>query len=170
MASIADRAVTAATKQADRPAIIAYQGKLIEHAFMTRPTKQADGTYSKREATGEVALVYRICPVLADGTTTTSGAIWLWLEQPRKKGAAPALDPQNLRAFRDSFPALAKSMDDLDAEGVENEDWKARPAKVAAAPVAPPKKGLAARAAREAAEADGAKSVDLDTGLSDLPF
>lgn len=170
MASIADRAVTAATKQADRPAIVAYQGKLIEHRFMTRPTKQADGTYSKREATGEVALVYRICPVQADGTTTTSGAIWLWLEQPRKAGAAPKLDPALLRAFRDSFGPLAVGIDELEAEAVENGDWTARPTKASADKPAPPKKGLAARAAREAAEADGAKSVDLDAGLSDLPF
>lgn len=170
MASIADRAVTAATKQADRPVIVAYQGKLIEHRFMTRPTKQADGTYSKREATGDVALVFRVCPVLADGTTTTSGAIWLWLEQPRKAGADPKLDPALLRAFRDSFGPLAVGIDELEAEAVENGDWAARPTKASAEKPAPPKKGLAARAARDAAEADGAKSVDLDAGLSDLPF
>jgi hypothetical protein len=172
MASITDRAVTAATKLADRPAIVAYKGKLIEHAFMSRPAKLADGTYSKREATGEVAYVYRICPVLADGTTTTSGAIWLWLEQPRKKGAAPKLDPQNVRAFQDSLQPLFNDLQEQDAEAVENGDWDARPSKAVApeAKAEPPKKGLAARAARAAAEADGAKSVDLDTGLSDLPF
>ena len=172
MASIADRAATTATTQADRPLIVAYRGKLITHSFMTRPTKQADGTYSKREATGQVALVFRICPVLADGTTTTSGAIWLWLEQPRAKDAAPKLDPALLRAYRDSFGPLAVAIDELEAEAVENEDWKARPVKASAEkPAAPaPKKGLAARAAREAAESDGAKAVDLDTSLSDLPF
>jgi len=171
MASIADRAVTAATKQAERPAIVAFKGALIEHRFMTRGSKNADGTFTKREPTGEVAYVYRISPVLADGTTTTSGAIWLWLENARKADAAPAFDPALLRAFRASFPVMAKDIDALEAEAIENGDWKAASTpKVVAAPVAPPKKGLAARAAREAAEADGAKSVDLDAAVSDLPF
>jgi hypothetical protein len=170
MASIVNRAATTASASADKPAIVTYVGKLIEHVFMTRPTRLADGTYTKREATGKVALVYRITPVLADGSVTTSGAIWLWLEQQRDKDAAPKLDPAQLRAFRDSFGILARDMDLLDAEGVEAKDWAARPVKataVAAAPVAP-KKGLAAKAA---AEADGATSVDLDTAIgSELPF
>jgi hypothetical protein len=169
MASIADRAVTAATKTAERPAIVAYEGKLVLHRFMTRGSKNADGTFTKREPTGEVAYVYRISPVLADETTTTSGAIWLWLENARKADAPPAFDPALLRAFRSSFAGLAKDIDALEADAVENGDWKAASAPKVAA-VAPPKKGLAARAAREAAEADGAKSVDLDAAVSDLPF
>lgn len=171
MASITDRAVTAASKQAERPAIVAYKGTLIEHAFMTRGTKNADGTFTPRKPTGDAAYVYRISPVLADGSVTTSGAIWLWLEEQRKADAPAAFDPALLRAFRSSFAQMAKDIDALEAEAIENGDWKAATApKTVAAPVAPPKKGLAARAAREAAEADGAKSVDLDAAVSDLPF
>jgi hypothetical protein len=171
MPSITDRAVTAATAQADRPAVVCFRGALIEHVFMTRGSKNPDGSYTKREPTGEVAYVYRISPIMADRTVSTSGAIWLWLEPARKAGTATKFDPALLRAYRSSFPKLAEDIDALEAEAVENGDWKALATKaVAPAPVAPPKKGLAARAAREAAESDGAKSVDLDAAVSDLPF
>jgi len=170
MASIADRAVTTATTKAERPAVVAYKGALILHRFMTRGSKNADGSFTKREPTGEVAYVYRISPVLADKSTTTSGAIWLWLENPRKESADPAFDPAMLRAFRSSLASLGSDIDDLEREAVDNGDWKAAAAPAPVAPAAPPKKGLAARAARAAAEADGAKAVDIDAGLSDLPF
>lgn len=165
MASIATRAATAAAPTADKPAVVAYEGKLIEHRFMTRGGKAADGTFVKREPTGEVALVYRISPKLADGTLVTSGAIWLWLENARKADAPPALDPALLRAFRDSFGTMARDIDALEADAVEAGDWK--PAAAAKAAPAPVRKGLAAKAA---AEADGAKSVDLGAAVDDLPF
>lgn len=167
--ALADRAVTAATKQAERPAIVAYKGEVLLHIFMTRGGKAADGTFVKREPTGEVAYVYRILPVLADGSTTTSGAIWLWLEQARKKDAPAKLDPALLRAFRNSLASLSDDIDSVEADAVESGDWL--PLKAAVAAPAPKLKGLAARAAKQA-EADGAKSVDLDAALSttDLPF
>lgn len=162
--ALADRAVTTATTSTAKPVIARYEGKLILHHFMTRPTKLADGTYSKREATGDVALVYRVTPVLADGTVQTSGAIWLWLEAQRKADAPAKLDPSLLRAFRASFGALAKDIDALEAEAVADGDWEPLAAPKVAAPA---KKGLAAKAA---AEADGAKAVDLDTAVDALPF
>jgi hypothetical protein len=162
--ALIDRAVTAATTSTAKPAIVAYKGELILHTFMTRGGKDDKGNFVKRVPTGEVALVYRISPVLADGTTTTSGAIWLWLEAQRKADAPMALDPALLRAFRSSFAALATDIDSVEADAVEAGDWKPLNAPKAAAPKL---KGLAARAA---AEADGAKSVDLDAAVSDLPF
>ena len=175
--ALADRAVTAATKQAERPAIVRYVGEILLHVFMTRGGKDADGKFVKREPTGEVALVYRILPVLADGTTTTSGAIWLWLEQARKADAPMNLDPALLRAFRSSLSALAKDIDEVEADAVESGDWK--PLATKAAAEAPKLKGMAARAAKQsaaatdakaAAEADGAKAVDLEAAVNDLPF
>lgn len=163
--ALADRAVASTAKPtADKPAVTHYQGELVLHHFMTRPSKQADGTYSERKPTGDVALVYRVSPVLADGTVQTSGAIWLWLEAQRKADAPEKLDPALLRAFRASFAPLAKAIDALEAEAVEAGDWKPLAAPKVAAPA---KKGLAAKAA---AEADGAKAVDLDTAVDALPF
>lgn len=163
--ALIDRAVTAA-KQAEHPAIVAYKGEVILHRFMTRGGKDAQGNFVKREPTGDVALVYRISPVQADGTTTTSGAIWLWLEQSRKADAPPVFDPALMRAFRASLGGLAQAIDAIEVEAVEAGDWKPLTAPKPAAP-APKLKGMAAKAA---AEADGAKSVDLDSSLSDLPF
>lgn len=165
--ALIDKAVSTAKPSADKPSVARFTGKLILHRFMTRPTKLADGTYSKRTPTGDEALVYRISPVLADGTEMTSGAIWLWLEPQRKSTDAPALDPALLRAFRASLGDIAKGIDAIEAQAVEDEDWAPLVAPKAADKPAPVKKGLAAKAA---AEADGAKAVDLDTAVDALPF
>jgi hypothetical protein len=162
--ALADRAASTAITSTAKPVVARFEGKLILHTFMSRPSKLADGSYSKREATGEVALVYRICPVLADGTVSTSGAIWLWLEPQRKASEPTKLDPTMLRAFRASLAGIGASIDALEAVAVEDGDWEPLVAPKVAAPA---KKGLAAKAA---AEADGAKAVDLDTAVDALPF